>query len=119
VALLQIDEPGPERIGEGLDRVVIPSDRVEPEGAGPAVVVHVPHRRLEPHALVSTAIAHEREQHIVAVLEDVRGDLEDRADLALDRIAAAVDGGRDALDDDGAAGCLDRPGAHDQITRPG
>jgi hypothetical protein len=55
----------------------------------------------------------------VAVLEDVGGDLEDRADLALDRIASAVDGRLDALDDDRAARRLDRAGGHGRITPPG
>src|SRR5438477_297267 len=54
-------------------------------------------------ARVAATVEEERHQHVVALLEDVGAHLEHGADLALDRIAAAVDVRRDRLDHHGAA----------------
>ncbi len=102
-ALGEIGLPGAERIGERLDRVDPPRIVRQRERARPAVIVHEPHRRLAPRALVGATVEEERHQYLVALLEDVGADLEHGADLALDRIAAAVDVRRDRLDHHGAA----------------
>jgi len=119
VALLEVGEPRAERLRERLDRVAIASDRRQRERARPAVVVHVVHRALAPRAVAVAAIAQVSDQRVVAVFEDVGRDLEDRPDLALDGIPAAVHGRREAFDDDGAPGRVDRARAHGRVTGRG
>ena len=115
-ALLQIREPRAEGIRERLDRVLISPVRLERELAGPAVVVDVAHRRLTPRALAGAAVPQVGGQHVVAVLEDVGGDFEDGADLALDGIASAVHRWRHGLDDDRAPRGVDGREGHDAVT---
>src|SRR5262249_37413357 len=120
VALFEVGEPGEEGLGQRLDRIAVATGLGEREGARPPIVVDVAHRRLAPRALAVAAIVEIGHQDVVAVLEDVGRDLEDRAHLALDGIASAVHGGLDALDDDGAAGRVDRPdhSAHGARLKP-
>jgi hypothetical protein len=116
LALLEVGEPRAVRLGERLDGVDVAARGRQGERTGPAVVVDVAHRALAP-GLVAAPISQEGDEHVVAFLEDVGGDLQLCADLALDRVAAAVDGGRDGLDDDGTRGRVDRPRAHGWLTR--
>src|SRR6266542_4161983 len=119
VALLEVGEPRAEGLRQRLDRVVVPAQRLEREGARPAVVVDVAHRRLAPRALAGSPVLQIGDEHVVAVLEDVGLDLEDPPDLALDGIASAVDSGGEPLDDDGAPRRVDRPSGHGRVTGPG
>ena len=118
VARAEVRQPRAEGLGERLEREDPARVGVEREGARPAVVVDVPHRRLAPLALVDPPVLQKRDEHVVAFLEDVGGDLQHAADLALDRIPATVDRGGDVLDDDRATRVLDRPRAHGARLKP-
>ena len=116
LTLLEVGEPRAIRLSERLDGVDVAARRRQRERTGPAVVVDVAHRALAP-GLVAAPITQEGDEHVVALLEDVGGDLQLCPDLALDRVAPGVDGGRDGLDDDGARGRVDRARAHGWLTR--
>jgi hypothetical protein len=105
--LLQFVAPGGERVGEGLYCIDITCILGEWKRRRPAVIVHVPHLDLGPIGVVAATVLEERGQFVVPVFEDIGGDLEDVADFAFDRIATAIEFGRDVLDDDRAWGCGD------------
>ncbi len=117
-ALAEVREPRAERVGQRLDREEPARVGVEREGARPAVVVHVPHRRLAPRALAGTPVLERGDEDVVAFPEDVGHDLERRADFPLHGVPAAVHRGRDVLDDDGALRVLDWPRAHGARLKP-
>ena len=98
--------PGGERVDPRLDRPLpAPGRPVDREAARPAdaVVVGVDRRqrRLVPARRRSGRLpAHDGAQDLVAVAEDVGRDVDDVADRALDRPAAAVDDRGRVLDPD-------------------
>ena len=104
--LVEVGQPGAERVGQRLDGVEVARVVLEDERARPAIVVDEPHRRLAPGRLVDAAVLQERDERLVAFLEDVGADLERVADLALDRVAPGIHGRCDVLDDDRAAQLL-------------
>src|SRR2546421_11814511 len=98
---LQLVDPGAERVRPGLD-----AERMETVGADrelrlPGIVAEEPHRLLARLALFGGQLApadHGREV-IVALLEDVGGDADPVAGLALDPIASPIELRPHALDD--------------------
>ncbi len=92
--------PRGEEIGPGLDRVAIAPVLRQLERAGPAVIVVKPHRRRMPMRRTFGLIEDGGAEHVVSVAEDIGPDRKLIADDALDRIAAAIELGIKALDDD-------------------
>ena len=92
--------PRSEDVGPGLDRV--PVARIDEEGkrSGPRVIVRRLERRLAPVGVRVGAVADHRAEPLMPLLQDVGGDFEPVAHLALDREAAAVHRGTNALDQD-------------------
>ena len=92
--------PRSEDVGPGLDRVPVARIDEEGERSGPRVIVRGLERRLAPVGVRLGAVADHRGEPLMPLLQDVGGDLEPVAHLALDREAPAVHRGTDALDQD-------------------
>ena len=103
---LDLVPPGRPAVGEGLDGVDVAGVVGQEHLAGPAVVLDQPHLRFLPVLVTGAPVLDDGGDLVVAVLEDVGGDLEDVAHDPLDRVAAGVDLRLHALDDD-AAGRFD------------
>ena len=88
--------PGGEDVAPGLDRVLPAAGRLDRELALPADAVDVGvdrvHRRLEPAPAARRLVADDGAHDLVAVAEDVGGDLDRVADAALGCVTSAVDG---------------------------
>ena len=88
--------PGGEDVAPRLDRVLPAAGRLDRELALPADAVDVGvdrvHRRLEPAPAAWRLVADDGAHDLVAVAEDVGGDLDRVADAALGRVTSAVDG---------------------------
>ena len=94
--------PGGPAVGEGFDGVAVAGVVGEEHLAGPAVVVDEAHLGFAPIFFVLAPVLQNGSDLVVAVLEDVSGDLEDVALDPLDRIAPGIDFRLDTLDDDRA-----------------
>ena len=92
--------PRSEDVGPGLDRVPVARIDEEGERSGPRVIVRGLERRLAPVGVRLGAVADHRGEPLMPLLQDVGGDLEPVAHLALDREAPAVHRGTNALDQD-------------------
>jgi hypothetical protein len=92
--------PRSEDVDPGLDRVPIARVDEERERSGPRVIVRGLERRLAPVGVRLGAVADHRGEPLMPLLQDVGGDFEPVAHLALDREAPAVHRGTDALDQD-------------------
>ena len=94
--------PGGEHVAPGLDRELPAARRLDRELALPAHAVDVRvdrvHRRLEPAPAARRLVADDGAHDLVAVAEDVGGDLDRVADAALGRVTSAVDGRRGMVD---------------------
>src|SRR2546422_10936035 len=116
-ALGEVDEPRAERIGHRLDRELPAVDGVEREPAPPAIVVDEAHRRVAPGRLPRPPVLQDGDDDVMAFLEDVGLHLDDIANLTLDGVAAAVDGGSHVLDDDGAPEVAPHSGLPSHVSR--
>ena len=92
--------PALESIDPPFDRVLVVHERVDAERRRPAVVAERRHRRLAPAILACTAREQRGREHVVAVGEDVRFDLDAFPDGALDWKPSAVDLRRHPFDHD-------------------
>ena len=96
-----------EGVAPGLDRVPVPRVAIEPDAAGPAIVVHQPHRRLAPAASRAVAALRAEQQGgvelVVTVGVDVGRDQQLVANHPLGGVAPAVELRLDPLDNDRAA----------------
>ncbi len=109
VLLLHLVAPAREQVAPSLDRVEVAGVAGDRKLAGPAVVVDQRHGRLAPALLVLRAVLDRRGDLVVAVAEDVGLDRDDVAHHALDRMAAAVELGRHALDHHARGGERQQP----------
>ena len=99
---LHLVPPRGEQVVPGLDRELPAAGRGDRELALPAHAVDVRvdrvHRRLEPAPAAGRLVADDGAHDLVAVAEDVRGDLDGVADATLGRVASAVERRRWAVD---------------------
>jgi len=102
-SLDEITAPGEKPVYPALEGVEVPTDRIDREGAMPAIVAEEVHRGFGPSGIVGAAPAQERGHDVVAVGEDIGLDDDRLSHHALDRKPPAIDLGADALDDDPAA----------------
>jgi hypothetical protein len=100
----EVAGPGGEPVRPRLDRVDVARVLAEPKGAGPPVVVEVPHRHLVPRAVRALSVAERGGQDVLPLPQDVGPDGHGIADFPLDRVAAVVQLGIDRLDEDAGAG---------------
>src|SRR5207248_9510292 len=87
-----------EPVDPGLDAERPAPALVDGEAAAPAVVAERLERRLGPARRPRALVAHGCSEHVVAVAEERRADVDAVAERALDRVTAAVHLGLDALD---------------------
>ena len=95
-----------EAVAPGLDGIAMPDVAVEPDAAGPAIVLDQRHRRFPPTASRPAAMLHpqqqRRVQQVMPVGVDVGRDQQVVADHPLDGVTSPVELGLDPLDDDAA-----------------
>src|SRR5262249_50715294 len=95
---LELVPPRGEAVDPGDDRVLPPAELLHGDGAEPAVVPEMLHRRLAPFPRAGRAMADRRAEHVVAVGEDRRADLEGLAERPFRRPPPAVEARPDLLD---------------------
>src|SRR2546429_672646 len=83
----------------------------------PAIVVDEAHRRFAPGRLPRPPVLQDGDDDVMAFLEDVGLHVDDIANLTLDGVAAAVDGGSHVLDDDGAPEVAPHSGLPSHVSR--
>jgi hypothetical protein len=98
--------PGRPAVGKGRNGVDVPRVVRQQKLTSPAVVLDQVHLGFLPVGIRPAAVLKHGGNLVVAVLEDIRADLQHIPHHTLDGIAPAIDLGLDALDDDAAGGCL-------------
>jgi hypothetical protein len=101
-ALLQVVLPGAEAVRPGADGVNVDAGLVERDLGGPAVVVAQGHRHFAVLGLFLALVVQAHGQLIVPIGVGISANAQAIAGDALDRETAAIDLGRDVLDDDAA-----------------
>ena len=93
--------PPGENVGPSFDRVFVDRVFVEGNGTPPAIILDGLHRALVPARLADRPPFQHCRDDVVAVLENIRLHHHVLADDPLDRVATAVDQGRQVCDDGG------------------